>query len=1146
MNQTISRLLFNRPSASGLRWLCVPAVLWWAATASAQTDAANQPAMQVLRLASMPAEKLEIVLHDLLGERLKPMQNVGGPRVSWLFVPASGRQVELIFDRQQNEVTLRGPAGLVEQLRRLIVTVDSSPGTSDGDRVTRVIRLRRANPGQVLRMIEAYRSGQRDGQPPPPSNAVPRPRDTSRLDSPLGSLSLAGALFAGRASNVVFRCQSPDAGAAPPAGAAMPPPGAQRLPTTQRPDERGPVSPVRPRFPSLDSDLEVETLPDLDALILRGRPREVEELRRIIEEIERLSAETQPEIDVVYLTHVSCEALATIVKQVDPELTGGRQGRATAVALVKPNALLLIGWGEAVKSIKELVRKLDLPVAPETQFRVFRLRHAVAATAQTTIQNLFTKQTGLGPQVKVTADIRTNSLIVQAAPRDLEEVDQLVQRLDQAQGEAVRQVHVFQLKNSLAVDVASVLQGAIGAAKTGSATQKNAALELLSVDAKGQKLLRAGLLDDVQITPDPRTNALIVAGPAESMELLEALVKQLDTPSAVAQIKVFRIVNGDATSMVQMLHMLLFSRTTNAGAMPSAPLAGAENETTLVPVRFSVDLRTNSIIATGSQSDLAIIEALLLRLDEDKGTPRKNAVYQLKNNPATDIARSINEFLRSEKQVQQTTPGVVNPFQQIESEVVVVPEVVSNSLIVSATPRFYDDVMDLVKKLDAERPQVVIQVLIAQVMLSNQDEFGIELGLQDSILFDRSLLGNLVSTTSSSQTSTPSGIVTQTQQNILGASNQPGYAFNNAPLGNSGGAQALANPSQVGTQGLSSFGVGRTNNTLGYGGLVLSASSESVSVLIRALQQTSRMEVLSRPQIMTLDNQPAFVQVGQRVPRITGSTLTQVGQQNNIVLENVGLILGVTPRISPDGRVVMEVDAEKSQLGNIADGIPVTTSGGVVINSPTIDLATAQTTVSAIDGETIIIGGLITKSTQTINRRVPYLSDIPLLGLLFRYDSHDKERNEMLIILTPHIVRGPEDAERVRHMEESRMNWCLCDVNQIHGPVGFGLKNEPQTAPVVFPDANPRGTLVPIPQPAGQPPLQESRPETVPPGAQVPPANTSAPAAAPAPGTAMQRLPTTDAAQLTNYQPSPREPFAVETCRGNTVAPPAEERRWLQ
>jgi type II secretion system protein D len=1045
-------------------------------------EPANQPAVQSLRLANLPVEKLESILSELLGGRLKPVENAGGPRSLGFFLASSGRQVELVFDRQQNEVTLRGPMGLVEQLRRLIVTIDSSPASPE--RVTHIVRLRRANPGQVLRIIDAYRSGQRDGQTPPAGNAAQRPRDTSRLGSPRGDSPLAGTASAGGASNVVHRCQSPDVGAAsPPPGPTLPAPGAPPGAPPPRPDEKNPSQTMPPRLPLLDSDVEVETLPDLDAIILRGRPHDVEELRRIIEEIERLSTETQPAIDIVYLNHVSCEALATIIKQVDPELTGGRQGRASAVPLVKPNALLLIGWGEAVKSVKELVRKLDQPVTPETQFRVFRLRHAAAAAAETTIQNLFTKQTGLGPQVKVTADVRTNSLIVQAAPRDLEEVDQLIQRLDQSQGEAVRQVRTFKLKNSLAADVGTVLQAAIGAAKSGSTTQKNAALELLSVDANGQKLLRAGLLNDVQITSDPRNNALIVVGPAESMELLEALVKQLDTPSAAAQIKVFRIVNGDATSLVQMLHSLLFSRTTAAGAMPSAPLAGAEGESTLVPVRFSVDLRTNSIIATGSQSDLAIIEALLLRLDEDKGTQRKTAVCRLKNNRTQDVARSINEFLRSEKQVQQTSFGVVNPFQQIESEVVVVPEVVSNALIVSATPRFFNDIMELVEKLDAAPAQVVIQVLIAQITLSNQDEFGIELGLQDSILFDRSLLGNLVTTTTTSQTSTSSGVVTQTQQNILGATNQPGYNFNNQPLGSSGSTQALANPSQVGTQGLTNFGVGRTNSTLGYGGLVLSASSDAVSVLIRALQQTSRLEVLSRPQVMTLDNQPAFVQVGQRVPRITGSTITQVGQQNNIVLENVGLILGVTPRISPDGRVVMEVDAENSQLGNIADGIPVTTSGGVVINSPTINLATAQTTVSAIDGETIIIGGLITKSMSTISRRVPYLSDVPLLGMLFRYDSHDKERNEMLIILTPHIVRSPEDAERVRQMEASRMNWCLCDVNQVHGPAGFSNKPESQAAPIIYPDANPRGILTP-PEPGGPQPLQDSRPEPMPPGAE--------------------------------------------------------------
>jgi type II secretory pathway component GspD/PulD (secretin) len=350
------------------------------------------------------------------------------------------------------------------------------------------------------------------------------------------------------------------------------------------------------------------------------------------------------------------------------------------------------------------------------------------------------------------------------------------------------------------------------------------------------------------------------------MPLLEALIQQLDTPAAVAQIKVFHIDNGDAVSLAGMLRVLLPSAGTSSPGV--APLAAAEGESTLVPIRFSVDLRTNSIIATGSQGDLSIIEALLLRLDQDKGTQRKSKVVRLKNSPALDAARTLNDFLRSQRQVQQVTPGLVSPFQQIESEVIVVPEKVSNSLIVSATPRFFDEIMELVTKMDEEPPQVMIQVVLAQITLNDTDEFGMELGLQDSVLFNRSLLSNLVNQVNTTQTSTPSGIVTQTQNTILGATNTPGYNFNNLPLGNSGGSSALSNAAQVGGQGLSAFNLARNNADLGYGGLVLSASSESVSFLLRALQQTQRLDVLSRPQVMTLDNQPAFVQVGKRVPRV--------------------------------------------------------------------------------------------------------------------------------------------------------------------------------------------------------------------------------------------------------------------------------------
>ncbi len=166
-----------------------------------------------------------------------------------------------------------------------------------------------------------------------------------------------------------------------------------------------------------------------------------------------------------------------------------------------------------------------------------------------------------------------------------------------------------------------------------------------------------------------------------------------------------------------------------------------------------------------------------------------------------------------------------------------------------------------------------------------------------------------------------------TVQSIASAEANPGFNFNNGnPLGNN--ATGNLNANAVGGQGLSNFGLGRQNGQLGYGGLVLSLASENVSLLLRALAENHRIEVLQRPQIMTLDNQPAFVQVGQRVPTINQVSTTSTGVTNSVQPQNVGVILGVTPRISPDGLVVMQIDAEKSALEPEATGIPIYASTG--------------------------------------------------------------------------------------------------------------------------------------------------------------------------------------------------------------------------
>lgn len=873
--------------------------------------------------------------------------------------------------------------------------------------------------------------------------------------------------------------------------------------------------------------VQIEFLDGLDVMVLRGKKKDVARVQKLIDQIENLSVQTQPEVEIYNLKHLDGRSLSELINRIYDTVFSARQGRVSITPLVHPNALLLIGRKENLGPVRELIEKLDQPVNPDARIQIFRLKNVSVIDAEATLRNFFSdpngsgagvtaqpggavpgaaaaagSSTNLAPRASIYGDYRSNTLIVQASPRDLSEVERLIESIDVESGEAVNEVRIFRLKNTLATELAPVIQEAINGQRiTGGAgqqqqqqqqpqqgtgraqaTRRATALQFLRIDAKGEEILQSGILADTRITADTRGNALVVSGPSKSMPLIGALIDQLDSlPSTEAQIKVFSIVNGDAQSLVTMLQSLFGqpsgqNQQGQGGGGGGGP-AGANisstgsGENTIVPLRFSVDQRTNTIIASGNAGDLKVVYQLLVRLDEGDIRGRITTVYRLRNSFAPDVANALNQFLTNQRQVNQQNPNLVSPFEQIEREVIVVPEIVSNSLIVSATPRFHSEMQRVVEQLDRRNPMVVIQVLLAEITLGDIDQFGVELGLQDALLFDRGI-GNV------------------------------GFPFVGNPLGNNSDATSLATRKNVGGQGFSNLGIGRSDTTLGYGGMVLSASSESVSLLVRALQQSKRLQVLSRPQIQTLDNQPAYIQVGARVPRITSSNLTTFGTTNSTTLENVGVILGVTPRTSPDGVIVMEVNAEKSELGPIAEGIPISvTNTGEVIRSPQIKVTNAETTVSARSGQTVILGGLITKSQTELTRRVPYLGDIPVLGRLFRFDSVQVDRTELLIILTPYIVDNEERQAWLGARESQRMNWCLADVANLHGEVPFaGSRSayDGAQSPVIFPDDQPGmmmmpqdapfpGGTLPSPQQPFNPALPDGTPENADPRSIAPP-----------------------------------------------------------
>ncbi len=828
--------------------------------------------------------------------------------------------------------------------------------------------------------------------------------------------------------------------------------------------------PLGDRIGNLKGEVSIESVPDLGVLILRGNAADVEQVMQVIRELEKLSEQTAPQLELLFLKNVNSEALAELLTTVYESLTKF-PGKATqprqSVAILpvsKPNAILIVAPLADVEGIKSLADELDKPVDPETEFQVFHLQTVVATQVETMLTDFYTEPKGLSARVKVRSDVRTNSVIVSARPNDLDEVATLIRRIDQAEEVASSQLKVFPLQNAVATELAAVINVAIqsvlsppssqgassvfGAGGGGGGAQvsedfrdvRSSVLQFLAVDSDGERKLKSGILADIRITPDPRMNALLVSAPEASLSLIGELIKALDRPtSQVAEIKVFTLANADSQLMVQQLQALFNVTATGQGGQQrqqtGIQVAGAEDASSgLIPLRFSVDTRTNSVIAIGGADALRVVEAIMLRLDESDVRERRNTIYRLKNSPSDGIALAITNFFTSQSDLAANDPNLVSSVEQLEREVIVVSEPVSNSLLISATPRYNDEILRLIEKLDAAPQQVIIQALIVEVELNDTDEFGIELGFQDSILFDRSIIDNILTT---STTLTDLNGVTQTQTNVISQSSSPGYLFGNpvTPLGNN--TSAGIGTTKVGTQGLSNFSVGRTNGDLGFGGLVLSASSESVSFLLRALSENRQVRVLSRPQIRTLDNQQAQIQQGQTVPIVEGVTLSATGIANpNVTRDDAGVILTVTPRISPDGNVVMQLTAEKSQY-NLNSGVPIFTDAntGNVVTSPVKDISTAVTTISVPSGQTVVMGGLITSRTDEVHRKVPWLGDIPILGYAFRYDFLQTRRTELLIFLTPRIIWDDAEAEHIKDVEMARIHFIESEAEEMHGPL---------------------------------------------------------------------------------------------------------------
>ncbi len=779
------------------------------------------------------------------------------------------------------------------------------------------------------------------------------------------------------------------------------------------------------------------------------------------------------------------------------------QPRLGAILVAAPKARL--------QDVLDKIQMFDQPHAESISLVPIPLKRASAKDVAQAITAFFqSRWVGSNnpvnfSNVRVTADTVTNTLMVQAAPADLADIRRFVEHVDNDnQLLPKNELRVVFLRNAVALDLGNLLYQAIangtltvaptsglfqpavttiaaaGATTIGGTVvptipmTKDSRLKFVPSGLKDGKPSEAGILEDIRFQSDVRTNSLIVIAPEKTMPLLLALIRELDVPpQATSRINVFQMKRSDSTQIAIMLQQLFLgtgqigTKTGAAGGGAAlgggaAGAAGANRPLTftisgttpegapIIDLRVTVDERTNSLIAAGSQNDLLTIGSIIAKL-EDADVPRRiNDTIKLRNANAVDVVNAVQTFYTNITTLLKVYNQATNSLGLMR-DVLLTAEPISNCVMISATPELFDEVVRQIAKMDTTPPMVVVSCLIAEVDLSGTEEFGVELGLQNPLAFNRGLLpGTSTITYTTSAVGPTNGFAPTAIGPVSQSFGVPGFNFNNPLVGL--GNNTSVSPTGMAQQALSSLGVGRTSsNVAGVSGLVLSSGNESINILIRALKVQERITILTRPQIMTLDNQAAVVQLVTYFPIVSGASTVTTGVVTAppIVHTPLGVTLQVTPRITPDGRVLMRVIPEVSAIQSTS--FPL--GNGTVGTS--YNVQHLETSVSAYDGDTILIGGLIQKKDDKAQNSVPVLGELPYVGWMFRFRTDIKSKTELVFIMTPHIVRNRTEAQQIMMEESRKIAWDLPEVTKIHGA---------RNCEVFLPAENPQTIFAPPPQ----------------------------------------------------------------------------------
>jgi len=498
-------------------------------------------------------------------------------------------------------------------------------------------------------------------------------------------------------------------------------------------------------------------------------------------------------------------------------------------------------------------------------------------------------------------------------------------------------------------------------------------------------LLTPIISKDALLTSFPASNTLMLIDSRANIDRILKILAVIDVEGTSATLRIYPLKYASAAEVARTLDGLYQEAPpTGAAGARRGRLGKARGGAS----KFIPDSRTNSLIVLTSADMQSDIADLLSKLDipAPENTGKIN-VYYLENSDAEEVAKVLSNLSERRAGPAQAAPGAAPGTvkgiisAELEGGVRITADKSTNSLIIIASVNDYQTLVDVIKKLDIRRRQVYVEALIMEITLNKGRDVGVEFrGTAE----------------------------TRNQGAVLGGTN---FDFK-GNINDLFGALATGNPLLFSGTGLIAGGIA--------GKVTLPDGTQvpAITAILRAAQTRDNINILSSPHLLTLDNKEAEIIVGQNVPFITSqaqNTTNLANIINTVERKDIGITLRMTPHIHESDFVNLDIYQESSAI-----------LGTSILNvnqvGPTTTKRSAKTSVLVRNEDTVVLGGMMQDTTSVSEQQVPLLGDIPLLGNLFKFKSVSRQKTNLLIFLTPHIIKQAQDIARVTTDQQKKMD----------------------------------------------------------------------------------------------------------------------------